>query len=390
MKKLRVAVCLLVLGLLVPAILQLRGKMPIDTQPLIEKKYGGWAGVLRLWVYEGWKPGGGNMAGWLNKCVGLFEKKHPGVYVQPEYVDGATMRALGRDGLAPDMAIFPPGGLESAAALTSIEEDDVCAVPVMLGGYMWAYNAALLEDIPRSWRDAEVSPAVLPDEDCRRWSVALLALCSGKYRENGMTEALQKPEELELGLEIDREKPEPTEIPEDGPLRCLLPAGFKASEDAWRDFINGDAAAMPVTQREVRRLQALSDQGKGVDWRLAASGNGFTDQVFYLGIVQQAEGEKVELCRAFARHLLGDECQGELHRIGAFSATGAASGYAGGDPLSAMEAALRQKELCVPGAFDGDWGEDLTPIVRKFLDGDPDPAALWGLVSERIRQKSEH
>ena len=122
MKKLRVAVCLLVLGLLVPAILQLRGKMPIDTQPLIEKKYGGWAGVLRLWVYEGWKPGGGNMAGWLNKCVGSFEKKHPGVYVQPEYVDGATMRALGRDGLAPDMAIFPPGGLESAAALTSIED----------------------------------------------------------------------------------------------------------------------------------------------------------------------------------------------------------------------------------------------------------------------------
>lgn len=389
MKKLRVAVCLLALVLLAPAILRLRGQVPMDTQPLIEKKYGGWAGVLRLWVYEGWKPGSGSVAGWLNRRIGAFEKRHPGVYVQPEYVDGATMRALGRDGLAPDMAIFPPGGLESAAGLAELEED-LHAAPVMLGGYMWAYNSALLDSIPKSWRDAEVSPAILPDEEWRHWSVALLALCSGKYREEAATEGSRISDELELGLEGDAIGPEPTAVPEDGPLRCLLPAGFEADEGAWRDFINGDAAAMPVTQREVRRLQALSDQGKGVDWRLAASGSGFTDQALYIGVVRQAEGEKVELCRAFARSLLSEESQGELHRIGAFSATGASAGYMGNDPLAAMEAALHQKAPCVPGAFDTDWQEAVAPIVRKFLGGDPDPAALWGRVRERIRQKSEH
>lgn len=389
MKKLRVVVCLLLLGLLVPVILQLRGRVPMDTQPLIEKKYGGWAGVLRLWVFEGWKPGSGSAAVWLNKCIGTFEKKHPGVYVQPEYVDGATMQALGRDGLAPDMALFPPGGLESAEVLVELEEGEFAA-PVMLGGYMWAYNTALLENIPRNWRDAEVSPAVLPDEDRRQWSVALLALCSGKYREEDTTEELQISDELELGLETEDIEPEATPVPEDGPLRCMLPLGFEASEGAWQDFINGDAAALPVTQREVRRLQALSDQGKGMDWRLAASGNGFTDQVLYIGIVQQAEGEKIELCRAFAQHLLSDECQGELHRIGAFSATGANSGYSGGDPLAAMEAMIKRETPCFPGAFDTDWQDDVAPIVRKFLGGDPDPAALWGMVSERIRQKSEH
>ena len=214
---------------------------------------------------------------------------------------------------------------------------EAAGAPVMLGGYMWAYNSALLDSIPKSWRDAEVSPAILPDEEWRHWSVALLALCSGKYREGAATEGSRISDELELGLEGDAIGPEPTAVPEDGPLRCLLPAGFAADEGAWRDFINGDAAAMPVTQREVRRLQALSDQGKGVDWRLAASGSGFTDQALYISVVRQAEGEKVELCRAFARSLLSEESQGELHRIGAFSATGASAGYMGNDPLAAME-----------------------------------------------------
>lgn len=390
MKKLRVAVCLLLLGLLIPAILQLRGRVPMDTQALIEKKYGGWAGVLRLWVYEGWKPGAGSGAAWLNRCIASFEKGHPGVYVQPEYVDGATMAAMGRDGLlSPDMVLFPPGGLESPSALVALDGEDLYAAPVMLGGYMWAYNAALLESIPRSWRDAEVSPAVLPDEDGRRWSVALLALCSGKYRAEGIIEDVALSDDMDLGLEMEETLPEPTAVPEDGPLRCLLPGGFAASVEAWRDFINGDAAAMPVTQREVRRLQALSDQGKGVDWKLGVSGNVFTDQVLYIGVVRQTEDEKTELCRAFAGHLQSDGCQGELYRIGAFSATGASSGYAGGDPLAAMEAMLRKGGVCAPGAFDGEWAEDVAPIVREFLGGDPDPAALWGLASGRIRQKSE-
>ena len=33
--------------------------LPLDRQPLIEKKYAGWSGVLRLWVFEGWPCGSG-------------------------------------------------------------------------------------------------------------------------------------------------------------------------------------------------------------------------------------------------------------------------------------------------------------------------------------------
>ena len=382
MKKVRVALCLMILMLLIPAIFRLRGKLPNDTQPLIEKKYGGWAGVLRLWVYEGWQPGAGSAAAWLNRCISSFEKAHPGVYIQPEYVDASAMRALGRDGLlSPDMALFPPGAVEA-----EIMEG---ASAVMFGGYMWAYNAALIEGIPRDWQNAEVVPAVLPDEAHRHWRVALLALCSGKYQEDAATEEIEFSGELELGLSSVSATLSPTAIPSDGPLRCVLPVGFTPSADAWRDFLNGDVAAIPVTQREIRKLQALSEDGKGVDWKLAGGG-AFTDQVLYIGVVKKAEAEKIELCRAFVRHLLSDRCQGELHRIGAFSATGAASGYAGGDPLSAMEAMLRQSAPCVPGAFDADWARDVDGIVQKFIDGDADPAALWGMAMAKIGQNAKN
>ena len=396
MRKLRTLLCLVLLGLTIPAVLQLRGQLPMDTQPLIEKKYGGWAGVLRLWVHEGWKPGAGSAAGWLNRCIATYEKAHPGVYVQPEYVDASTMRALGRDGLPmPDLVLFPPGGIESPSLLLPLEGDYALrpglyrsdrAVPVMLGGYMWAFDATQLTGIPRSWRDAEAPLAVLPDQPGRCWSAALLALCSGRYREDAPPTQSESNDGLELGLLPDTAEPTPSPAPEDGPLRCLLPAGFAPSGSAWQDFINGDAAAMPVTQWEVRRLQNLSDQGKGGDWRLAAGTSAFTDQVLYLGIVSRSgPPEKLDLCQVFVRHLLSDGCQSELHRIGAFAVTGADSGYAAGDQLAAMDPLLRRDAPAMPGPFDTGWWADIEPIVRKFLGGDPDPAALWGLLSQRLR-----
>ena len=401
MRKFRTLLCLVLLGLMIPAALRMRGQLPMDTQPLIEKKYGGWAGVLRLWVCEGWKPGAGSAAGWLNRCIAGYEKAHPGVYVQPEYVDASAMHALEEDGLTPpDLVLFPPGGIESPSLLLPLEGDYAIrpgltwsdrAVPVMLGGYMWVWDATRLTGIPRSWRDAEATLAVPPDEPGRLWSAALLALCSGKYREDAPALPSEPNDALELGLLPDMTEPTPSPAVEDGPLRCLLPAGFAASAEAWRDFVNGDAAAMPVTQWEVRRLQGLSDQRKDGDWHLAAGANAFTDQVLYLGIVSRSTpSEKAGLCQAFARHLLSDDCQSELHRIGAFAVTGAESGYAAGDPLVTMDGLLRRDTPVTPGPFDIHWRMDAEPIVRKFLDGDPDPAALWGQLSARLREKDEH
>ena len=48
MGKLRVCLCLLCLLLLIPALLQARRILPLDTRPLVAEKYAGWTGVLNL------------------------------------------------------------------------------------------------------------------------------------------------------------------------------------------------------------------------------------------------------------------------------------------------------------------------------------------------------
>ena len=60
-------------------------------------------------------------------------------------------------------------------------------------------------------------------------------------------------------------------------------------------------------------------------------------------------------------------------------------------PLSVpADGLLRRDTPATPGPFDIHWRMDAEPIVRKFLDGDPDPAALWGQLSARLREKDEH
>lgn len=389
MRKLRTILCLLVLALTIPAAYCLRPGLPQDRQPMIEKKYGGWSGVLRLWVREGGLTGS---AAWLNRCVASFEKRHPGVFVQPEYVGAGALTAEGL--LPPDLILFPPGEIDGGG-LAELSLDvplrsglpwDARAVPVLLSGYMWAWNAALLDGIPNSWRDAGVNIAVPADAPYRQWSAALLALCSSKYAVTGPQATTAPIGEMELGLARDDSEAMPSPTPAQGTLDCLLPEGFAPSDDAWREFINGDAAALLVGPREIRRLQALSEQGQGPDWRLGAAGDAaFTDQVLYIGATQQDDAEKLALCRDFIAHLLGDACQVELHRIGACSVTGADSGYASGDDLAVMEHMLGALPLVVPAPFDQTWRTDAEAIARQFLEG-REPASLLERLRVRLRQ----
>ena len=396
MRKLRTALCLLVLIATIPAVIHIKGSLPPDTQPMIERKYGGWSGVLRLWVREDFPVGVDGVAAWLNRCAASFEKRHPGVYIQPEYVDASALSAEGV--LPPDMVLFSPGGVDPSR-LAALPPDvgarlraglprDARAVPVMLGGYVWAYNAALLDAIPDSWRDAGVTVAVPPDGPDRLWSAALLALCSSKYSKGGDPRR-EAAGEIELGLGRETPSSTPAPTPSGGALSCRLPDGFAPDPDAWRTFINGDAAAMPVTAREVRRLEALSGMGKGPDWRLGAAGAAaFTEQVMYIGALAQPDAEKLELCRAFIALLLDDESQGALHSVGAFSVTGADSGYAAGDALRPIDQMLRQSTLIAPNPFDAYWQRDAADIVRDFWRQSAEPATILARLSKRLSQKA--
>ena len=407
MKRLRTALCALCLALLVPLLLRASRILPLDTRPLVAEKYAGWSGVLRLWVYEGWPWGADSPSPWLNRCVARFEKAHPGVYIQPRFVDAGAIASLNDSGiLPPDMILFPPGLMDSPEALEALEPPAALrpalarcgmwggrlrAVPVAMGGYAWAWNAALLDGIPDDWRSDAALPAVPPPEDHRRWDAALLALCRGRRADtpDGSAPPSQADlSDMDLGLTL-RETPAPSPTPAPGVEIAFrrLPEGFDFDGDARRRFVNGDAAATLVTQREIRRLRALSAQGRGPDWRLSADGSAFTDQLLFWGLVRRPDADAQRaLCLQFLDDLLSEEDQGELSRAGAFGVTDAPSGYEAGDPLARLDAALRDPALVVPNAFDGLWPETAGKIVRDFIAGAAEPEALWrrfaGLLSE--------
>ena len=325
-KKWRSALCMAVIALCLPAIVWTARRLPVQTRPLIEKKYAGWSGVLRIWVYEGWTDGD-SFAGWLNRCAAIFEKRHGGVYIEARYVDPAALVSLETSGVRPpDMILFPPGVLDSAEGLALVDDSAVrpalrglgggYAVPVALGGYGWAVNV-----------EAE-GASIPPDEDWRSWSRAAAALGAPVEPE---AELELTPPGIDLGLPAVSAMEEIT-----------------VQADALTQFINGNLGAVAVTQRELARLTRLSDQGRGPEWTFLPGQGAYTDQVLYLAVL--AGDEEVEaLSKEFALCLLADESQSLLAKWGAFPTTAADSGAAGS--LYRMDQRLRQDGLTVAPAF---------------------------------------
>ena len=405
MKKGRFALLLLGFALLFPLLLHARRVLPMDSRPLVAAKYAGWSGVLRLWVYEGWPSGSGGLTGWLNRCAAGFEKCHPGVYVQPQAVDAEAIAGFAGSGiLPPDMLLFPPGLLDSPEGLAALDISEALreplrrcgvwngttfAAPVAMGGYVWACNTALTDGVPADWRSAGLSPAVAEREDFRHWDAALLAMCAGRSAQAAPGDASPEMElpGIDLGL-AGSAKPAPTAAPEPAGalLPCRLPEGFGFDDDAWRHFAGGEAPALLATQREVRRLEALSGQGGGPDWRLAAGAAEFTDQLLCLGIVDKGDAERRALCEAFLDWLLSADCQGDLASAGAFAVTDAPSGYGPGDALALLDASLRDPGLVVPNCLDKSWPDATKNIVRDFVVGEGDSRAQWRALAVRLRE----
>ena len=393
MRRLLYALCL---ALLIPLLIHAWRILPLDRQPLVAEKYAGWSGVLRLWIFQGWPSGSGGLADWLNPCLARFEKRHPGVYVQPQYVDEGAIAALNESGIRPpDLLLFPPGLLDAPAGLAPLAEPAALrsalsgcgdwngatyAVPVAMGGYLMAWNADLIDRLPDSWEDVDLSapePAAW-----RHWGAALLALCAEHAPNPDWDDDPAQPESpgLELGLALPEPaspdvSPDP-DISDAAP--CRLPEGFRYDDAAWQRFVNGELAAMPVSQRELCRLKRLSDQGKGPDWRVCAPGGVYSDQLLCLAMTDGPDSKaRRELGAALLDCLLEDACQCELHRAGLFSVTKAGSGYGAGDPMATLDAALHCDGLTVPGCFGEDRLRATDEIVRKFLSNADDPTVLW-------------
>ena len=312
---LRFFLCALAATAALPMLFRAARLLPRDTRALTARKYGGWSGVLRLWVDVEWA--GSGPKSWLNRRIDEFERRHPGVYIQADPVSTEAMAGFSDDPHPPDMVLVSPGILPGPEGLTE-----------------WALPDGLRGDLlDRATRDG------------RLW---LAPVYLGGY-------ALATGEEAA-----------PSSDSWDAALLSLRAAGVGA-ETSERTI--ADAAALAASE---------------LDYVACAS---FDDQLACLGIARNEEA-RLEICRAFAGHLLSEESQLDLSRAGCFSPFSALRLYDELSPLHGMEAALAETELCAPHLFDTGWREVCNDIVRKYVRQEAEPGPLWRQLRDRLLQKT--
>lgn len=406
-------ICLHILSLILAVLLicgifLLSSRLPADTQDFVEKKYSSWSGVLQGWISSRWSCSG-SFISWLNRCASDFEKEHDGIYLEFNLVSEEVLnRIFGSGGRIPEMIFFSPGVLRGAEALETGR-----IVPVAKGGYVFAYNTEMYGNFlkgaqggdmgkgPVGYRLPEERTVVchLPEENGR--SFALASMLIGMENDAKGTENDGKtPEEygIDLGLPVvftgNEGKPVQPFASDEVGEALFSSAGERAErrtgernfimeEGSLADFTAGETMGIVIGQKEMGKLAALREAGKGVDWALLPAG-AYTlgDQLLLAGLTRpgDAQGEeRTALAGEFIRFLLTPQCQGYLADIGALSAAGEMI-YPPGTAYGEMEAALSGTRWIAPDFISEYPSEAFGTNVRKLAEGGLSEAEISGLI----------
>ena len=388
----------------------------------VREHYESWTGVLRLWKCEGWQAGNGSLTGWLTACIEKFEKKHPGVYVQLTDVSAEAMADFINIGVnPPDLILYPPGMLDAPYSLMQMESDLPVrktlqglglwqgvryAVPVALGGYVMAVNSQLLPETPGNWGELSVvekkdrkkqeipvlnAPA---DRAYTSWSAALISMFAGGGERSGTDAPAPVGDGIDLGLMPGQA--ENTEKPDENhseavsnALPAQLPEDFRKTEGVYQRFASGEIAAMPVTQREVRRLQLLADTGKAPDWRAEAMGLPFTDQAALVSAVayEREDGkERQSLCMELIHLMLTAEMQSKLTASRTFPVIDLPPLYGNQAGMREIEKALSGDDLLTPPAFGDEWREYASRLMDEIQAGEGTQGAFERILEMLTRK----
>lgn len=337
---------------------------PLDAQPYVEKKYAGWNGVLQAWICTQWNPGG-SFISWFNQCAEDFEKIHEGVYLEFTPVSAEAMRGINTLNLpAPDLLFFSPGKISNPDTLVSLP---VCnsirkdlkhygkdtAIPVALGGYIWALNTVLCDSVPQTTDD--LIGTILPaDTDGQCFSAALLGLLSGATPHSDF-EYSPPDNGIDLGLPVSSAN------------EILSPA------DILDLFSEGELPYIAADAKMLAKLKRLTDNGKAPDWKTTATGEiACTDQVLLAAIPKRQENiERFKLAQEFIDFLLQEDVQASLADIGSFSVTGK-NIHSDFSIYTEMDALLNSRPLWLPACFSEYSVSNSQTIVRRFLSREID------------------
>lgn len=309
--------------------------LPVPPQGLTAGPYAGWSGVVRVWVYQGFRTGTGSIVPWLNGCLSTFEKRSSGVYAHVETVSAETMAQASAAGLPPDMLVVTPGALTDGAGLAAVPpvqglsegltascewQGSLRAVPLCVGGYGMLLNTELMPQLPADW-DATIGQ-----------------LYSAATRRQGARYALQVPGEgtwpAAAARMLDALPAAQEQLPDDY-LACSM-------VKAWSDFKKGAAACIPASQWHIRQLALLEAKGEGMQYSFVPADDGYTDQYFAAAIVESSmsdAAQREEVCARIIAYLTGEEAQTQLDKALMFSARKGLALYAGQADMAALEEA---------------------------------------------------
>ena len=384
----------------------------------VQEHFKAWTGVLRLWKCEGWQSGNGKLTGWLNACIEQFEKRHPGVYVQLTDVSEEAIADFMNVGVnPPDLILYAPGMLAAPYSLMQMEnempirgsmqalglwQEARYAVPIALGGYAMAVNSQLLPEAPENWSalapiekaNAKAKKAVhllnAPrDSAFTCWSAALISMFAGSYAPDGAAQEAPVGDGIDLGLPVREAQTTAPPVVSDEERRYNalpgeLPEDFGRNESVYSQFVNGEIAAMPITQREARRLSLLSEAGKAPDWRAEAMGMPFTDQIALVSVVacgSEDESERQAFCMELIQLMLTAEMQSKLTISRVFPVIELPPLYTYQAGMKEIEQALSEEHLLTPPAFGDEWREYAARLREETGAGEETQEA-----HERLRE----
>lgn len=348
MKKSLQLLCLAIALAMIPAAILIAGDLPADSSEFVQKKYAGWNGVLRGWIFSEWDAGGSFNA-WLNACAAEFENAHEGVYLEFTQVDEEALRQIHTSGIRrPDLIFFSPGVIEDDAGLIRPDMPadllpdlrNEAFLPVAMGGYIWAVNRQMQNNVPTRAPDIH-----LPDEPGRHFSLAQ------EY--------------------MVQQGSDPVPLPDPGIDLGLAVANTKEDTDALDLFINGELSALAVTQKEIARLIRLRESGRGPDWTSLPGGScALADQLLSCAVAD-SEPDRRQTAMDFAAYLCTRDCQQKLSSIAAFPVI-RLDIYPAHSPYAALASMLQNLPLLTPDSISEYSDRNSADIVREFKNPLPD------------------
>lgn len=333
--------------------------LPNDGSPIVQEKYAGWSGVLRVWVCDDLRIGGTSPISWLNACATAFEKSHKGIYVNVQTVPSEAIARMDETGInPPDMIIWPAGLLDDADYLIELSGEyplrlglDISpyAVPVLTGAHFWIFDTDQYSALPNDMYD--VSSACRNDD-----AAALVALSTGLRAGETVEKALPG---VDLGLVAA-----PTAMPETkGDVKCRASRELILTDEPHALFSEGEVEAFVGDMRDLARL------GDESGWGVCVTGEyTYIDEMALCSIIDthaSSADERQSLCQDLISLMLG-EGQALAARAGAMPAAIGAAAYAGDATLAAIEAALEPLICVTPPAFGK---ADTLGAADKYIQG---------------------